>query len=165
MAAPTVCEKRWRDILNCFENKRDELIAGHPDCQEEIGLVRTAIIKIGQLIHTSTPINGNGAVWNELVTKAEAERTVLSKHLEGKELFTGILRLYAATHRGMTSTLQSEQVESEQEFREQKRRKRNLSDKQAKPNNKAEMTSGSVSTPGAELTTRKFCPSENRNGS
>jgi hypothetical protein len=62
MAAPTVCEKRWREILNRFGNKHDELIAGHPDCQEEIGLVRTAIIKIGQLIHTSPTINGNGAV-------------------------------------------------------------------------------------------------------
>jgi hypothetical protein len=69
MAAPTVCEKRWRDILNCFENKHDELIVGHPDCEEEIGLVRTAIIKIGQLIHTSPPINGNGVVWNELSNK------------------------------------------------------------------------------------------------
>jgi hypothetical protein len=110
MAAPTVCEQRWREILNSFENKYDELIAGHQDCQKEMGLVRTAIIKIGQLIHISPPINGNGAVWNELVTRAEAKRTVLSKHLDGKALFTG---LYAAIHREMTSTLQSEQVESE----------------------------------------------------
>jgi hypothetical protein len=64
--------------------------------------------------------------------------------------------MYAAIHRKMTATLQSEQVESEQEFREQKRRKRNLSDKQSKPKSKTEMTSGSVSTPRAELTTRNF---------
>jgi hypothetical protein len=80
----------------------------------------------------------------------------MSKHLDGKALFTGILFLYAAIHREMTSTLQSEQVESEQEFRKQKRRKRNLSDKQSKPKSKTEMTSGSVSTPRAELSTRKF---------
>jgi hypothetical protein len=91
-----------------------------------------------------------------LVTRAEAERAVLSKHLDGKALFTGMLRLYAAIHREMTSTLQSEQVESEQEFREQKRRKRNLSDKQSKPKSKTEMTSGSVSTPRAEITTKNF---------
>jgi hypothetical protein len=96
MSPPTVCETRWREILNCFENKHDDLLAGQPDCQEEIGVVRTAIIKIRQLIHTSPPINGNDTVWNELVSKAE--RTVLSKHFYGKALFTGILRLYAAIH-------------------------------------------------------------------
>jgi hypothetical protein len=93
-----------------------------------------------------------------LVTKAEAERTELSKHLDRKALFTSILRLYVAIHREMTSTLQSEKVESEQDFREQKRRKRNLSDKQSKPQTKREMTSGIVSTPRGELTTRNFLP-------
>jgi SAM-dependent MidA family methyltransferase len=72
-------------------------------------------------------------MWNELVARAEAERTVLSKHLDGKTLFTDILRLYAAIYREMTATLQSEQVEPQQEFREQKKRKRNLSDKEARP--------------------------------
>jgi hypothetical protein len=93
-----------------------------------------------------------------LVTKAEAEGTVLSKQFDGKALFTGILRLYVAIHREMTSTLQSEKVKSEQDFREQKRRKRILSDKQSKPKKKREMTSGIVSTPLAELTTRNFLP-------
>jgi hypothetical protein len=41
------------------------------------------------------------------------------------------MRLCAAIHREMNATLQSEQEESQQEFREQKRLKRNLSDKQA----------------------------------
>jgi hypothetical protein len=35
-------------------------------------------------------------VWKELVAKSEAERRVLCKHLEGKALFTAILRMYAA---------------------------------------------------------------------
>jgi hypothetical protein len=130
--------------------------AGHPNCQEEIGLNRTAIIKIGQLSHTSPPVNGNGAVWNELVARAEAERTMLSNHLDGKALFRGILRLYAAIHREMTAKLQSEQVEPQQEFREQKRRKWNLSDKEAKPQSKPAMTSVEVSNPRAELPTKKF---------
>jgi hypothetical protein len=69
-------------------------------------------------------------LWKGLVAKAEAERAVLCKHLDGKALFTGILRLYAAIHREMNETLQSEQVESLKKFLEQKRRKRNPSDKQ-----------------------------------
>jgi hypothetical protein len=157
MATPTVCETRWKEVLNCYENKHDELLAGHPDCREEIGLVLTAIIKIGQLIHTSPPVNGNGAVWKELVARAEAEITVLSKHLDGNALFTGILCLYAAIHREMAATLQTKQVETEEEFREQKRRKRNLSDKQTKQKRKTDTKSGTVSAPHAELTTKNFC--------
>jgi hypothetical protein len=61
-------------------------------------LIRTALNTIGQLIHISPSLNGNGAVWKGLVTKAEVERTVLCKHLYCKALFTGILRLYAAIH-------------------------------------------------------------------
>jgi hypothetical protein len=130
MAAPTVCETRRREILNSFESKHDELLSGHPDCHDEIWLIRSALIKIGQLIHTSPSFNGNGVVWKELVATAEAERTVLSKHLDGKALFAGILRLYAAIHREMNTTLQSEQVKSQQEFREKKSPRWNLSDKQ-----------------------------------
>jgi hypothetical protein len=113
-----------------FNNKHDDIVARHPDCTEELWLIRTALHTIGQLIHIAPPVNGNGALWERLVTRAEAERTILCKHLDGKALFTGILRLYAAIHRGMNETLQSEQVESPMEFREQKRRKRNASDKQ-----------------------------------
>jgi hypothetical protein len=68
--------------------------------------------------------------WN-LCTKSEAEKTVLCKHLDGKALFTAILRLYAAIHREMRDSL-LEQQESAEEFREQRRRKRNCSEGQAK---------------------------------
>jgi hypothetical protein len=55
MAGPTVCETRWSEILNSFGNNRDDLLARHPDCNEEIGLIRTALLNIEQLIHTSPP--------------------------------------------------------------------------------------------------------------
>jgi hypothetical protein len=100
MAVPTVCETRWGEIVTLFKNKHDDLVVRHPDCTEELILIRTALHTIGQLIHIPPPLNGNGAVWKGLVTKAEAERTVLNKHLDGKALFTGILRLYAAIHLG-----------------------------------------------------------------
>jgi hypothetical protein len=78
-------------------------------------------------------------------------------------LFTGILHLYAAVHRGMNERLQPEQVESPEEFREQKRRKRNLSDKQTNLPNKTAVTSGSGRDPSirsqAELpTSNLFAP-------
>jgi hypothetical protein len=129
MAGPTVCETRWGEIGTSFNNKHDDPVARHPDCTEELGLIQTLLHTIGQLIHISIAVNGNGALWKGLVSNAEAERTVLCKHLEGKALFPGILRLYAAIHREMNETFQSEQVESPTEIREQKRRKRNPLDK------------------------------------
>jgi hypothetical protein len=147
MAGPTVCETRWGEILTSFDNNRDDLIARHPDCAEETGLNRTALLRIGQLIHISPAVNGNGAVWKELAAKAEAERTVLCKHLEGKALFTGILRLYAAIHRDMNETLQSEQVEPPKEFLEHKRRNRNPSDKQANLTSNTAVTGCGVRDP------------------
>jgi hypothetical protein len=99
-------------------------------------------------------------LWKGLAAKAETERTVLCKHLERKALFTGILRLYAAIHREMNETLQSEQVESPKEFREQKRRKRNPSDKQGGLTNDTVVTGCSVRDPRirphVELPTRNF---------
>jgi hypothetical protein len=60
----------------------------------------------------------------------------------------------------MNESLQSEQMESQEEFREKKRRKRNLSDKLTNNQNKTAMTSGSVRDPRMrpqpEVPTRKF---------
>jgi hypothetical protein len=91
MAGPTVCQKRWSETLTSFESNHNELIAEHPDWNKETGLIRNALITIRQLIHNSPSVNGNGTVRKELVARAEAERTVLCKHLDGKALFTGIL--------------------------------------------------------------------------
>jgi hypothetical protein len=93
MTGPTVCETRWGAIALPLEKKNDELLAGHPDCSEELALFRTGLHTIGQLIHISPPVNGNGAVWKELIARAEAERAVLFKHLDCKALFTAIKKL------------------------------------------------------------------------
>jgi hypothetical protein len=61
MAVPSACASRWDDIRASFERHRDELAASYPDALEEIELIHTALIKIGQLIRLSPPINGNGA--------------------------------------------------------------------------------------------------------
>jgi hypothetical protein len=66
MTAPTVRETRWREIINSFESNYDELLAGHTDCHEEVWLIRSALVKTGQLIHISPPVDGNGAVWKKL---------------------------------------------------------------------------------------------------
>jgi hypothetical protein len=92
--------------------------------------------------------------------KQKPQRTVLCKHIDGKALFTGILRLYAAIHREMNETLQSEQVESPMEFREQKRPKRNASDKQGSLTSNTVVTGCGVRDsrirPQAGLPTRNF---------
>jgi hypothetical protein len=93
-----ICEIRWGEIVTSFKTNHDDVVERHSDCTEELGLIRNALHKIGQLIHISPGVNGNVALRKILVAKAEAERTVLCKHLQGKALFTSILRLYAAIH-------------------------------------------------------------------
>jgi hypothetical protein len=48
-------------------------------------------------------------VWQELLTKAEAERAVLCKHLDGKALFLAVLRMYAAIHGELRDSLVTEE--------------------------------------------------------
>jgi hypothetical protein len=130
---PTACETRWKAIES-FHSNHEELSERNPDCQKELELLKSGLRTIGQHIHTSPSVNGNGngRVWKELVTKAEAERTVLCKHLDGKALFTAILRLYVAIHRETRESLLREEKETPEEFREQRRRKRNPLEEQAK---------------------------------
>jgi hypothetical protein len=130
MTRPTVCETRWGAVFS-FERKHDELIAGHPDCAEDIAQLRTALTTISKLIHISPPINGNGPVWQELISKAEAEGAVLYKHLDGKALFLAVVVMCAAIHRELRASLLPEEQKSE-EFREQRRRKRNPSEEESK---------------------------------
>jgi hypothetical protein len=104
MAGPTVCEARWTEILATFGRHRDALIAVPPDADEKTGLVYTVAVTTEQLIRTSPHENGNSALWKQLSEKAERE--ALCKHLD-KALFTGMLL---------------EETESNEEFREQRRR-------------------------------------------
>jgi hypothetical protein len=103
-------------IVSSFENNHKELLEGHPDCSEELALLITGLHTIRQLIHISPPVNENGAVWKELIARAEAERAVLCKHLDGKALFTAMLRLYSARHREMRDSVLPAQQKSTDEF-------------------------------------------------
>jgi hypothetical protein len=122
-AWPTVCETQWSKTLASFDRHCDELVTAYQGAEEDIGLIRTALVKIWLLIRTSPLKNGNGAALNDLTTKAESEKTVLCKHFEGKALIDAILRLYATTHREMMETLVyevQEVAESKEEFRERR---------------------------------------------
>jgi hypothetical protein len=118
MTGPTMCETRWSTIVELFQKNSDDLLTRHPHCIEEIDLLQTALLTIGQLIHISPPVNGEGAVWKELVTKSVVERRVLCKHLEGKALFTVMLRMYAAILRELREFLLPVLQQSSEEFRE-----------------------------------------------
>jgi formamidopyrimidine-DNA glycosylase len=102
-------------------------------------------------------------MWKELIARAEAERTVLCKHLDGKALFTAMLRLYAAIHREMRGSFRPEQQQTE-EFRQQRRRKRNLSEEQAKKSKTKHAdtwTEGFWDTiPGRDTNKKVLCPPE-----
>jgi hypothetical protein len=120
--------------LSVFFKHHGELVAAYQGAEEDIILIRAALVQIGKLIRSSPAKNRNGEVWKELTTNAETEKVVLCKHLKGKTLITAILRLYAATHSEMVETLFQEvedAPETKEEFREQRRRERNSSDGQA----------------------------------
>jgi hypothetical protein len=113
-------------VLPSFDKQHETLIGNNPDAAEEINLIRTGLVKMGQLIQTSPQQNGNGATWKRLVDKAEDEKSVLCEHLDGKALFTGMLRLYAAIHREMEDSLLPECTQGKEEAEpHSKRRKRN----------------------------------------
>jgi hypothetical protein len=122
----TQCETRWRAVLASFDKQYETLIANNPEAKEEIDFIRTGLIKIGQLIQTSPQQNGNGTTWKRLVDKAENEKSVLCKHLDGKVLFTGMLQPYAEIHREMEDSLLPECARGKEEAApHSKRRKRN----------------------------------------
>jgi hypothetical protein len=41
MVEPTVCETRWAKLISSFEGKHNEHLEAHPDCSEELALLRT----------------------------------------------------------------------------------------------------------------------------
>jgi hypothetical protein len=59
--------------------------------------------------------------------RAVPRRCKQCKHLDDKALFAVVLRLYAGIHRELRNSTQIEDAESDTEFREQRRRKRNPS--------------------------------------
>jgi hypothetical protein len=151
MAGPTACKTRWSEILASFQRKIDKLTGEHPECIGDIKLIHYGLITIGQLIHISPRVNGNGAQWKAIITRAKAEMAVLCKHLEGQALFTGMLRLCTAIHRELCDSLKREEQPSE-EFCEQRRRKRNPSEQQ--PTVPKEAVTAATSAP--KITTRNF---------
>jgi hypothetical protein len=85
-----------------FEGQHDSLLKNHSDAAQEIKIIHTTLIKIRQLVQMSPQINGNGSAWRYLADRAEAERSVVHKLLDGKALFTGLMQLYAGIYREMT---------------------------------------------------------------
>jgi hypothetical protein len=50
---PTQCEARWRAVLVSFDEQHTTLLSNNPDATEEITLIRTGLVTIGQLIQNS----------------------------------------------------------------------------------------------------------------
>jgi hypothetical protein len=149
MAGQTGGGKWWAVILSSFERNLKEVSYKHPNCIEEIWLIHAGLVTIGQLIQDSPRVNGDGAAWKQAISKAEDERSVLVRHLEGKALFTALLHVYATTHKELRDSRQPERTEEEptEEFREQRRRKRNPSDEQQTAPKKAAGARGNVRDP------------------
>jgi hypothetical protein len=91
--------------------------------------------------------------------------SILCKHLDGKALFTGLMRLYAATHREMVETVQADhsdkhEVDEHEGFKQQRRRKRSSSGEEQKQIKKAAKPTTETKNPRIpsqrELPTRNF---------
>jgi hypothetical protein len=122
----TQFETRWRPVLASFEKQYETLIANNRKAKEEVNLNRKGLIELGQLIQTSPQQNGKGATRKRPVEKTENEKNVVYKHLDGKALFTGLLRFYAAIHREMENSLLPDCAQGKEEAApHSKRRKRN----------------------------------------
>lgn len=89
LAGPTAYVTPWTEFRAPLERHRDAHIAANPVGGEEIGLVHTALVWIGQLIR-APPSSWNGAMW---------------KHLDG------------AAHREMVESRVQEVAEPNEEFR------------------------------------------------
>jgi hypothetical protein len=78
---------------------------------------------------------------NDCVDIAENKENVLCKHLDGKALFTGMMRLYAAIHRELEDSLLPEcDKGSEEDVPRSKRRKRNSDSDDGSSTSKRETT-------------------------
>jgi hypothetical protein len=60
-------------------------------------------------------VNRNGAKWKQLTNRAETDRHILCKFLDGQALFTGLFDMYATTYREMRGSLQPSSMEQGQE--------------------------------------------------
>jgi hypothetical protein len=81
---PTACEIKWSEVHASFERQHDSLLENHPDAEQEISIIRKALIKISQHVMASPAIKGNGSIWKELADEAETEISILCKHLDGR---------------------------------------------------------------------------------
>jgi hypothetical protein len=108
------------------------------------------LIKIKQLVKESPGVNGNGSVWRKLADRAEADRSSLCKHLNGKVVFTGLVHLYTTTHTEMVESVKAahsdvQEINAHEGLKEQRRRKRRSSDDQGKQTKRATMpTAGAM---------------------
>jgi hypothetical protein len=115
LATLTQCETRWILVLTSFGERWEKLIADHPDAKEEMDLLRVSVVWIEKLLQNSPKVNGNGAKWKQLADRAEASRHTICKFLDGQALFTGLIYMYTAPCKEMTTSLQPSSKELGQE--------------------------------------------------
>jgi hypothetical protein len=85
------------------------------------------------------------------------QKEVLCKYYEGKALFTGMLHLYAETRREMNESLEREDDNPSEEFREHRRRKRTASENETVRAKKSSVNPGIRNARvQSQVPTRKF---------
>jgi hypothetical protein len=78
-----------------------------------------SIVQIGQLVQNSHKMNGNGTNWKQLSDRAEAERHIIRKFLDGHALLASMFHMYVATYSQMRDSFQSSCKESGQQVASQ----------------------------------------------
>jgi hypothetical protein len=114
-ASPTKRITFWQVLLPVFEIVQEKLIAGHPDAKMEIDLIRDTLLQICQLVRSSPNNNANELKLEQLTDTAETEMKTLAKYVEGKALYTSLLKLYSSVYKEMRDLVQANSTETNQE--------------------------------------------------
>jgi hypothetical protein len=147
MAGPTLCQIRWNYVLASFDRQQEALTPNHSDAKEEKCVVRYALVITGQLFQTSPRVKGNGTVWKQLTEPRQrggsSTNTLMSRH-------AAPVCCHTQRYEELSSYKKDagEQAEANEEFCEQRKRKRCPSDEQAKKSKKAAVTKTAVKDGG-----------------
>jgi hypothetical protein len=105
----------WGIVLFVYDHSHEKLIADHPDAKMEIGLIRSTILQIWQLVENLKEENGKGAKLVQITETAETETKILYKYVAGRALYAGLLKLFSSVCKELRDSLQENTDQTDQE--------------------------------------------------
>jgi hypothetical protein len=104
-----------KSTVAVFEVWYEKLITDHPDAKTEIDLIQDTLLQICELVCNSPNRNANELKLEQMTDTATTEMETLSKYVDGKALYTGLLKMYSSVCKEMRDLLQANSNETNQE--------------------------------------------------